>query len=51
MKVLERIGLKGEEIVYFDDSKDNIKLAKEVGIRAFVFEDIEKVKKIIDLKK
>jgi putative hydrolase of the HAD superfamily len=36
--------LKPEECVYFDDSEENIKMAKSLGIKAFLFEGIDSVR-------
>ncbi len=46
-QVLEENGLRPENCVYFDDSEENIKAAKSLGINARLFEGIEKTKEII----
>ncbi|MCK4355061.1 HAD-IA family hydrolase [Candidatus Parcubacteria bacterium] len=38
--------LKPEECIYFDDSKENIEVAKKLGIQSFVFEGVECVKNL-----
>ncbi|MBI3887741.1 HAD-IA family hydrolase [Candidatus Microgenomates bacterium] len=43
---LEKTGLKGEECVYFDDVQSNIDLAKSIGINGYIYEGIEKIKKL-----
>jgi len=42
--LLNENNLKSEECIYFDDSKVNVETAKNLGIKAFLFEDIEKFK-------
>ena len=37
----ESSGIKGEEIVFFDDNPDNVKSAKDLNINAFVWESPE----------
>jgi HAD superfamily hydrolase (TIGR01509 family) len=50
-KVLEKIGLESIEVVYFDDSKENIDLAKKVGINACVYKGLDRAKEIIENNK
>ena len=39
--LLSIIKLEPEEIIYFDDSENNIQLAKSLGINAYIYEDFE----------
>ena len=45
-KLLADNNLKPEECIYFDDSKENIEVAKKLGIQSFVFEGVECVKNL-----
>ncbi|MDP3710828.1 MAG: HAD-IA family hydrolase [bacterium] len=45
--VLSENGLKPEECIYFDDSKENVELATSLGIKAFIFEEPEGVVSIL----
>jgi len=47
-KLLTDNNLQPEECIYFDDSKENIKTAKNLGIKSFLFEDADKTKKILE---
>ena len=38
-KLLSVSGLKGEEIVFFDDKPENVEAAKALGIKAYIWED------------
>jgi len=38
-RLLKEIALPAGEIAFFDDSKDHVKAAKEVGMKAFLFKD------------
>lgn len=42
--LMERLGCKPEEIVFFDDLERNVSAARDLGIRAYVFTDLEKAK-------
>lgn len=46
-KVLSDNDLRGEECMYFDDSKENIEAAEKSGIRAYIFEGAESVRNIL----
>jgi putative hydrolase of the HAD superfamily len=46
-KILGKIGLEGREVIYFDDSKANVNLAKKVGINAYVYDGLDRTKEII----
>ena len=48
-KVLSDNGLRGEDCLYFDDSEENIEAAEKTGMRAYVFDGAEGVKKILEL--
>jgi FMN phosphatase YigB (HAD superfamily) len=37
--VLEQIGLEGNQVVFIDDKEENVRAARAVGIRSFVFGD------------
>jgi HAD superfamily hydrolase (TIGR01509 family) len=50
-KVLTKIGLKGREVIYFDDSKENVNLAKKVGINAYIYDELDRTKEIVDNNK
>jgi HAD superfamily hydrolase (TIGR01509 family) len=50
-KVLAKIGLKGREVIYFDDSKENVNLAKKVGINAYIYDELDRTKEIVDNNK
>lgn len=47
-KVLGELGVKGEQVVFIDDSLENVLAAKNVGLHAIHFESLEQVKE--DLK-
>lgn len=47
-KILSDYNLKPEECIYFDDSEKNIKAATGLGIKAFVFDGVKGVKRILD---
>lgn len=47
-ELLDWMKVKGKEVLYFDDSEDNITLAKKVGIKGYVFEDKERMEEIIE---
>jgi len=46
--ILNEHNFKAEECIYFDDSEENIKSAKSLGINAFKYEGLDSVKKIIE---
>lgn len=39
--------LKPEECLYFDNSKENIEAAKGLGIKSFLFSDVDSLKKVL----
>ncbi|MDP3883121.1 MAG: HAD-IA family hydrolase [Candidatus Staskawiczbacteria bacterium] len=45
--LLSENNLKLDECVYFDDSRENIEAAKSLGIKAFLFENIDSIREII----
>jgi putative hydrolase of the HAD superfamily len=46
-KILSDYNLKPEECLYFDDSKGNIEVANQLGIKSFIFKDVDATKKIL----
>ncbi len=46
--VLKDNGLKPEECAFFDDSEENIKVAWDLGIKAFLFESAERTRKLLE---
>ena len=48
-KLLSMLGLEGREVVFFDDSMDNIKSARALGIQAFLWENPEKARRELSL--
>ncbi len=42
--VLERLGSKARQSVFIDDREDYVQGAREAGLNAFIFEDVEQVK-------
>lgn len=47
LNVLNENNLKPEEVIYFDDSEENIKIANSLGIKSFLFKSAEDVKEKI----
>lgn len=45
--VLKKINLKPENVLFFDDEKENTEVAKSVGINAFFYESFEDFKGIL----
>lgn len=45
-KILSDYNLKPEECFYFDDSKENIEVASRLGIKSFLFEGVDSIKKM-----
>ncbi len=46
--VIDRYGLKKEETVFFDDREKNVIAANEVGIRSYVFKNINDIEEVIN---
>lgn len=46
--ILGRIELPGDEVLYFDDSPGYLEGAKSEGIRAYLYEDFERFKKVLN---
>jgi len=46
-KLREKAGCLYEEIVFFDDKVDNVNKAKELGIRAFLWEGAEQARELV----
>lgn len=45
--LLKEIGCLPQEVVYFDDSAENIELAKSIGIDGHIYEGIDGVKRVL----
>ncbi len=45
--LLTENNLKSEECTYFDDSEENVQVANSLGIKSYVFEGPEQVRKVI----
>lgn len=48
-KILSDYNLKPEECLYFDDSKNNVEVATQLGIKSFLFEGIDSIKRILQV--
>lgn len=48
--VLEENNLKPEEVMFFDDSKENVLLANSLGIKSFLFKDVKDVREKVEEK-
>jgi putative hydrolase of the HAD superfamily len=46
--VIDRYGLKKEETVFFDDREKNVIAANEVGIKSYVFKNINDIEGVIN---
>ena len=46
-KLLSLLGLDGNEVVFFDDNADNVKIAKSLGIEAFLWESPESARRVL----
>lgn len=44
MFVLKKLGLNPSEILYFDDNEKNIQTARQLGIEAYIYENLETLK-------
>lgn len=51
MNLLEMNNLKPDECIYFDDSEDNVEVAKKLGIRSEIYIDLETTRIVIGGKK
>lgn len=49
--LLSEIQVKPEETIYFDDSEENVQLAKSLGIKAYVYKDFNSTKKVLSENK
>lgn len=47
IKLLSENNLRPEECVYLDDSEENVQVANNLGIKSYVFKDLEQVRKAI----
>jgi len=47
-KLLERIGAKANQCVFFDDAIANVEAAQDVGVHAFLFEDLDHLKYVLE---
>lgn len=45
--LLSIIKVKPDEILYFDDSEENVQLAKSLGIKAYVYKDFNSTNKVL----
>ena len=45
--LLEKLLCTAEETVFFDDIQINVDRAKEIGIRAFLWEDVDKARRVL----
>ncbi len=45
--LLSMIKVKPDEIIYFDDSEENIQIAKSLGIRAYLYKDFDSTNKVL----
>ena len=45
--LISNINVRPDEIIYFDDSEENIQLAKSLGIKAYVYNDFDSTKKVL----
>ncbi|HEV2339868.1 MAG TPA: HAD family phosphatase [Patescibacteria group bacterium] len=44
-KMLSILHMKKEEIIFFDDTKENVETARQLGISAFLFKDAKQLQK------
>jgi len=49
LNVLAENDLKPEECLFFDDAEKNVKVAKELGLKAELYQDVEQVKVMLSL--
>jgi len=45
--ILEENNFSGQDCLYFDDQQKNVDAAESLGIRSFLFEDTESLKKVV----
>ena len=45
---LKKLNLKAEETIYIDDMKDNVRIAKELGMKGIVFKDFNSFKEELE---
>lgn len=48
--IFKRYNLNKSETLFFDDKEKNVLVAKEFGIKAFVFKDLNDIKKQLEVK-
>ena len=41
--LIKRFGLKKEETIFFDDSRKNVKVGNEYGIKSYVFNSVKDI--------
>jgi len=46
-KMLETIGVRAEECIFFDDRITNVEAARKIAINAHLFEGVEQLKKLV----
>ena len=46
-KFLEKFDLDASEVIYTDDEEENLKPAKELGMKTILFQDIEQFKRAL----
>jgi len=46
--ILQTVGSQPQDILYFDDEQENVDIARELGIEAHVYGDVEQVKELIE---
>ena len=50
-KLMQKLGLKPEKVLYYDDKKSTITILQKLGFDAVIYRDIEKFKKNLKKKK
>jgi|GEM_PF-1488679 len=46
--ILDENKLKPEDCIYFDDMHENVEAAKKLGIKSFVYEGVDQIKKLLN---
>jgi putative hydrolase of the HAD superfamily len=46
-KIKKEYNIQPQEVLFFDDSKENVEIAKELKIRAYVYKDFRGFKRVI----